>query len=525
MSSAETLLRATTTGAVRRIWRYDPRRAFALLRVVFALLVLAAFSCSVVRWTPMAFAALPLVLLSAAWIGGGAATALIGLLHPQPKAPPIPPDWQPASSTAILLTLCREAPRPVARHLDGLRHTLDRAGLGTATRIFVLSDTSGSDAIAAEEAALAPLIARDAIRYRRREDNIGRKPGNIDDWLRGHGDGFDFMLVLDADSRMSAPRIRQMIRQLESRPRTGLLQAGIALVPGRSRFGRHQRIAARLLAPGFVRGFAAWTGKTGNYWGHNALIRIAAFRDAQVPALSGKPPFGGPILSHDFVEAAWIRRAGWAVEVEPALAGSAEQAPQTLDGFHRRDRRWCQGNLQHLRLLAEPGLHPISRFHLAEGVISYLAAPVWLALVAMVASGAVTVAGALPFAIILGLLLLPKICVLTALFRRARTAGRRGILLRAFWSEVAVSALLAPLVMVRQAGSVASVLAGRDCGWKSGRTRRAILPIGGAEALAGGAITGLALIAGTASAVWLAPLVLPLLGAPLLVRYLDAPAT
>jgi membrane glycosyltransferase len=213
-----------------------------------------------------------------------------------------------------------------------------------------------------------PLSDAGVLTYRRRCENIGRKPGNIADWLARWGDDHDYMLVLDADSRMSTDRIRRLIARMEARPRLGLLQAAIALTPGRTRFGRHQRMAAKLLGPTFVRGFAAWTGRSSNYWGHNAIIRVEAFRvAANLPILSGRPPFGGSVLSHDFVEAAWMRRAGWHVELDVAQGGSAEGAPQTLEEFHKRDRRWCQGNLQHMRLLAEPALHPISRWHMLSG--------------------------------------------------------------------------------------------------------------------------------------------------------------
>ena len=69
----------------------------------------------------------------------------------------------------------------------------------------------------------------------------------------------------------------------------------------------------------------------------------------------GKPPFGGHILSHDFVEAALLRRGGWAVRMADDLAGSYEDAPPNLIELAARDRRWCQGNLQHARLLGTPG--------------------------------------------------------------------------------------------------------------------------------------------------------------------------
>ena len=505
-----------------RHWHF---RAFAALTASMAGGIVWAVALAIPRWDAAAVATLVLVTLSALWISGGAATAILGLFQPRAARPAPAATWTPKGRTAILLTLCGEPAAPVARALADLRRGLDRIGLGDAAQIFVLSDTSGEARIAAEQAALAPLAASGALVYRRRAVNTGRKPGNIADWLRSHGDGFAYMMVLDADSKMGAGRIRDLIHRMETRPRLGLLQAGMTLVPARSLFGRHQRLAARLLSPNFGRGMAAWSGESGNYWGHNAIMRTAAFRvAADLPVLSGPAPFGGAPLSHDFVEAAWIRRAGWSVELDPETAGSAEDGPQTLAEFHKRDRRWCQGNLQHLRLLAEPGLAPLSRLHFASGIMGYLAAPIWLALVALIASGAVTVRGALPFALIAGVLVLPKLCALGDWMARARTLRRRALILRAGVAELALSTIVAPLVMVRQTGSVLSVLAGRDCGWKSGRAARP-LPRGLPEAGAGAALVALTVVTGPVSAlVWLMPIALPLLAAPVLVPVLDAGA-
>lgn len=497
----------------------------AALSLAMTLAIVASFALSVTSWTPAALIALPLVTLTALWISGGAATALIGLFVPPPFRSDVPAAWRPASRTAILVTLCKEDPGPLARHLEALRAGLDRCGLRDATQIFVLSDTSGGELIAREEAAMLPLRAAGVLHYRRRDRNTGRKPGNIADWVDTHGDRFDHMLVMDADSRMTPRRIARMIWQMERRPRLGLLQAGIALLPGRTRFGRHQRVAARLLSTRFGRGFAAWTGDSGNYWGHNAIMRVAAFRTASaLPILPGKAPFGGAVLSHDFVEAAWIRRAGWAVTLDPDTGGSAEEAPQTVRAFHARDRRWCQGNLQHLRLIAEPGLDPVSRLHLGMGILSYLAAPLWLVLVALFAAGGVPVMGALPLAAVAGVLLLPKLCALADWWRAARTPRRRAVILRASAGELAVSSVIAPLVMLRQAGSVLAVCLGRDCGWKSAARDGPTLPPGLAEAAAGWGLLALAVLAVGPAAAWLAPLALPLCFAPVVMRMMDAPA-
>jgi len=494
--------------------------AFAGLTSAFAAAVVLSFIVAVETWTPMAMVAIPLLAASALWIAGGAATAMLGL-GPAQRRPGIADDWTPTGMTAVLMTLCGEDPQPASHYLSALGSELDRAGLGGRTRVFILSDTRGDAAVEREERALGPLIASGAVTYRRRAINAGLKPGNIADWLDRWGDGFDYMVVLDADSRMSADRIRRLVCAMEGRPRLGLLQAGIALSPARTRFGRHQRTAARLLGPTFVRGFAAWSGRTANYWGHNALVRIEAFRPAaRLPVLPGRAPFGGPVMSHDFVEAAWMRRAGWEVELDVEQGGSAEDAPQTLEEFHRRDRRWCQGNLQHLRLLAEPGLHPLSRFHMASGVFSYLAAPVWLALLLMTSSGAVVIGSVMPVLLVGLLLLVPKVCGLVSRIGDRATPRRIVVHLRAALAELTLSAVLAPVMMVRQSCAVLLVLLGRDAGWKSDRPSR-VLPRGTLECVAGVGLAGLAVAAGTSAALWLAPVVLSLVGAPLLIRYLD----
>lgn len=500
-------------------------RTFAVLTAGMAGGIAVSVAGAIPEWTPAAVLAMGLVTLSALWISGGAATAILGLLQPRKPAVALPEGWQPQGRTAILLTLCGEPADRIATGLADLRRGLDRLGLADSVTIFVLSDTRDAAQALAEETALAPLLAAGALRYRRRAVNSGRKPGNIADWLAVHGADHAYMLVLDADSKMSAHRVRSLIHRIETQPRLGLLQAGMTLVPGKSRFGRYQRLSVRLLSPNFGRGLAAWSGESGNYWGHNAIMRVAAFRAAaDLPVLSGPAPFGGAPLSHDFVEAAWIRRAGWAVALDPEMAGSAEDGPQTLSEFHKRDRRWCQGNLQHLRLLAEPGLAPLSRLHFASGIMGYLAAPIWLALVVMNASGALTVQGALPFALIACVLLLPKLCAMGAAMARAGRPARRRVILRASMAELGLSTLVAPLVMLRQTGAVASVLLGRDCGWKSDRPTRS-LPKGLPEAVAGIALVLLTVSTGPAVALlWLLPIAVPLLAAPFLLPALDAGA-
>jgi membrane glycosyltransferase len=334
------------------------------------------------------------------------------------------------------------------------------------------------------------------------------------------------MLVLDADSRMSARRITALVHRMETRPHIGLIQTGVRLAGAASRFGRLQQLATRLYGPAFAAGIAGWSGSEGNYWGHNALIRVRAFAAAAgLPKLGGRPPFGGDILSHDFVEAAWLRRAGWAVEIDPDNRGSAEGMPETIAAFHKRDRRWCQGNLQHLRVVLARGLHPVSRLHLVCGIGSYLAAPLWLALVVTATlagdAGSVLVPGLAAVALILAQKLAG---VLVWAGQRPQARGR---LLRMALGELAVSSLLAPSVMVRQSLAVAAVLAGCDCGWKpSAQRARRSGDLPWLEPVVGLALAA-AVLPGAGDAWQLAlvlPIALPLLATPPLVRWLDRPS-
>lgn len=496
---------------------------FAVATLALAAPVVVSLVATIDNWTPWSVLAVLLTVPSLLWIAGGAASALIGLAAHRDRHRPPPPGWVPPGEMAVLVTLCDEDPIGAATRIAALHADLSRLALDRHATLFVLSDTR-SGAVA-EANAFAPLIGSGKIRYRHRPRNHGRKPGNIAEWFARHGAGFETMLVLDADSRMSAARIRDMAWRMARAPRLGLLQAGLALVPARTRFGRMQRVSVRLLGPGFARGFAAWSGNTANYWGHNALIRTRAFAAAaRLPQLPGRAPLGGDILSHDIIEAAFIRRAGWHVAFDPDASGSAEDGPQTLSAWHQRDRRWCQGNLQHARLLAEPGLSAVSRLHIAAGIFGYLAGGIWLLLIVLMAGGLLSLGSVLPFALVAVLLLLPKLAGLYRLAGPGSTPWRRRIALRAAASELAMSSCLAPTIMLRHAVAVLSVLAGRDCGWKSPARRGPALPPGWAEAGFGLGLAALAAWTGPAHLPWLLPVLVPLLAAPILVPALDAPA-
>src|SRR5690606_39026581 len=173
-----------------------------------------------------------------------------------------------------------------------------------------------------------------------------------------------------------------------------LIQTVPSLVNAQTLMARSQQFAMRAYGQIFGTGLAWWSGGAGNFWGHNAIIRVAAFAaHAGLPELPGKGPLGGHILSHDFVEAALLRRAGWRVEIAPEIEGSYEESPPTLDDLVARDRRWAQGNLQHLKLIGARGLDPASRAHIFSGVMGYASALLWFSLILVSATLAWLVAG------------------------------------------------------------------------------------------------------------------------------------
>ena len=311
------------------------------------------------------------------------------------------------------------------------------------------------------------------------------------------GGAYEHMIVLDADSLMEGDTIVRLAAAMEGHPKVGLIQTLPQLLNGNTMFARLQQFAGRVYGPSIARGIAWWHGAESNYWGHNAIIRIRAFADhAGLPLLKGGKPFGGHILSHDFIEAALMRRAGWGVHMVPQLGGSYEECPPTLTDYAIRDRRWCQGNLQHAAVVPARGLHWVSRLHLMQGIGSYITAPMWLLflLIGILISlqsqfippdyfprGATLfpqwpmqdpVRAAYVFGGTMALLVMPKLFGWFGMLVHRRDRLGMGGALRGLVSvviEVLVSALIAPVMMLMQSRSVMEILLGRDAGWSAQR--------------------------------------------------------
>lgn len=402
-----------------------------------------------------------------------------------PELKPETPLPRPSARTAILMPIHNEEPGPVFNRLAVMLRSLREARAIETFDLFVLSDTRNPDIARQEQSAAERLRAEagERVYYRRRAANTGRKAGNVADWVQRFGGAYDFMVVLDADSLMSGETLARLAGAMEAHPGVGLIQTAPRLIGRTSLFGRMQQFASRLYGPALTHGLALFWGAEGNYWGHNAILRVRAFADhCGLPRLPGRKPFGGDIMSHDFVEAALLRRAGWQVRLAPSLGGSYEECPPTLPDMAVRDRRWCQGNIQHLGVVGARGLHWMNRFHMLQGAMGYLMSPLWLLFLA--ASTLLAVQDKLGLGgswDIYGMRVLSWVLAVSVLWLMAPRLIALGLILtrreeRRAWGdplklvagvvlETALSALVAPILMVSQSKALLDILLGRDSGW------------------------------------------------------------
>jgi membrane glycosyltransferase len=444
------------------------------------------------------------------WMAVSLATAVLGLLR-RPVAAQRHPGRKAGLRVAILLPMYGEDAQATIATAAALLSALPGRDHAHRFSLHVLSDTRDPAARADERAVLADLRMRHprlSLHLRQRRENTDYKSGNIRDWIMAEGGAYDAALVLDADSVMGRSAVLRLTHALAREPGLALVQSQPLVMPGTTLWQRMQSFASHVYGANLGRGVAMWAGTEGNFLGHNAILRIRAFAaSAGLPHLPGPRPLGGVILSHDFVEAALLRRAGWGVRMLPEAADSHEGTPEALPGYLRRDRRWCQGNMQHLRLLAMPGLHGMSRFHLLHGAVGYLSSLWWLGLLVLWAAlaqtepGRARITGPLvgQFAmtlIVVGLLLGPKLVGLAAYLRdNAPARGRRLAFVATMLAEMVLSVLLAPALMLHQVRAVVTTLAGIDGGWSphmAGRPGlRRLARFHAAETVAGVVLCGL----------------------------------
>ena len=403
----------------------------------------------------------------------------------------------PLGSTAIVMPVFNEDSSRIFEGLRVIYRSLEHTGRLAEFDFFILSDSNDPNKWIQEEIAWYELCRQlngfGRIFYRKRRISINKKSGNVGDFLRRWGQSYRYMVVLDADSIMTGEAIVKMVAMMERNPSVGILQSAPRIVNGVTLYSRLQQFSNRLYSPLFLAGLNYWHQGESNFWGHNAVIRVVPFMEhCGLPELPGVEPFGGRILSHDFVEAALMRKAGWKVWLAYDLEGSFEEGPPTLIDSAKRDRRWCQGNLQHGWLLFARGFHPINRFHLFQGIMGYVASPLWLLFMLISTMHRFNVAmhpapgGFAPqnytlifdyavplpeslalFGFTMLLLFLPKIIsmVLELNHRRAAAFGGPLRLVLSVALEMLASALLAPINMIFHAKFVIHILLGQGVSW------------------------------------------------------------
>jgi membrane glycosyltransferase len=391
------------------------------------------------------------------------------------------------ASTAIAIFVRNEPPERVIRNLDTMMREIEDAGVAGRFHLYVLSDTSQSEIAASEDTGFAALTAqwqgRMAVTYRRRTVNTGFKAGNFWDFCERWGGQHEFAVTLDTDSFMTAAAIMRMVRVIQSDKRLGILQGLVVGLPSTSAFARIFQFGMRLGMRSWTIGSAWWQADCGPYWGHNAIIRIAPFMaHCQIPKLPDDGMFGGVlgghVLSHDQIEAALMRRAGYDVRVLPEEDLGWEENPPTLIEFIRRDQRWCQGTLQYGHFLFMPGMKFVSRFQLAFAMLMFLGSPAWIGLLivgtlALAASPSSAEfirpdAGHALLAIILVMWFAPKIATVIDVLTRPglrRAFGGTARFLVSVATETVFFILLSPIMWICHTLFLAGLPFGRVIGW------------------------------------------------------------
>jgi membrane glycosyltransferase len=549
----------TDTMSSRRL----SRRRFLFFSAIFAFTSIATWFMADLLWrgglNGIEIALLILFMILFAHVAAGFCTALVGFYvmnrggDSSRITNTLGPDEEPMlASTAIVMPVFNE---DVSRVFEGLRvvyRSVQETRQLEHFDFFVLSDSNQPNQWVQEEVAWLELCKQvggfGRIFYRKRRHSINKKAGNVADFLRRWGRRYRYMIVLDADSIMTGRALVQLVALMERNPEVGIIQTAPRIVNGETLFARMQSFASRLYSPLFLAGLNYWQQHEGNYWGHNAVIRVQPFIEhCALPDLPGSEPFGGRILSHDFVEAALMRKAGWGVWLAGDIDGTYEEGPPTLIDSAKRDRRWCQGNMQHAWLLTARGFRPANRFHLLMGVMGYVSSPLWLLFMilctihvfAQVTSPVgrslaefedytslfgyqVELPEALTlFVLTMLMLFLPKIVSLIVTLNRPddleRFSGRRRLVLSVV-GEALISALLAPINMAFNSKFVIFSLLGQGVSWVTQRRgsesdgtdwREAIITHGGQTVF--GLVWGVcSYIISPPFLLWLSPVVVPL---------------
>lgn len=461
--------------------------------------------------TPIEVVLLFLYALLILWVSTSFWTALLGFvklvtggdkhsISQLPKSPTALSNDRSPLRTAIVMPIYNEDPERVFAGLratwQSLMENLQGTGREKEFELFILSDTRNPDGWLDEEAhwyaMCSDFNAHGQIFYRNREKNVSRKSGNLEDFCTRWGGRYRYMIVLDADSVMGGSALVRMVDLMESHPRVALIQSPPLPVNHHSLFARVLQFGSSLYGDIFTAGSSYWQMSDSNYWGHNAIIRLRPFtKHCGLPKLPGREPFGGEILSHDFVEAALLRKAGWEVWLGYDIKESYEELPPTLIDYAKRDRRWCQGNMQHMGLLMARGFSSLSRIHMVMGIMSYLSSPLWLLFLIFTGLQAYVQSQTMPvyffgdnifpvwpesyavemttvLYVTLIMLFSPKLFGLLLLFSKPSRVKTYGGFFRVLLSvvlESLFSVLTAPVLMLYQSKFVVAILLRRSVGW------------------------------------------------------------
>ncbi|MEQ1669752.1 MAG: glucans biosynthesis glucosyltransferase MdoH [Hyphomicrobium sp.] len=539
----------------RRRGYWVPRAAIfagaAVLTAAFGYELFSILAFAVM--TPLQFTFLVLSTIAFGWIALGSLSGALGFLPlfagERADSVALPAAATPLTTrTALLFPVYHEDPTRVSGAIEAMADELVQAGRQTHFDIFVLSDTRG-DMDGPREARVyqalqSKLHGLVSVFYRRRANNYARKAGNIAEWIGRFGAAYEHFVILDGDSVMSGATLVSLVQAMERDAKAGLIQSVPRLVGGTSLLQHLQQFACNTYGPSVAAGLAFWHRDQGNYWGHNAIIRTHAFATAAgLPDLPGRKPFGGHIMSHDFVEAVLLQRAGWGVHMMPSLEGSYEGMPPNIVDVVTRDRRWAQGNLQHLAIVSQPGITTMGRVHLGMGATSYLISAIWaLSLIVgliLALQGqqiipsyfrdAKTLFPIWPiidpgaalrlFLATLGVVLLPKALGLLLELKKARRIRSPLHAVRAtagVMYETVYSMLIAPILMLTQTVGAIQIFAGLDSGWKAQKRDDGALSFNDAMWFArwhtgiGVFVAGIAYAVSPGLLAWMAPVVLGL---------------
>ena len=474
-----------------------------LFAVLFAATMAGSLALAALTLAPGGLGLIDVTLLvlfavTLPWMVAGFWNAVIGFLIMRfsadptaavmPTAAGICGDEPVTASTAILLCIRNELPERIIRNVEPMLEGLDAAGCGARFHLYVLSDTSDAEIATSEQMCFVALTSRwrgrVAVTYRHRALNTGYKAGNIRDFCERWGSLYDFAVTLDADSLMTSSAVLRLVRIMQADPRLGILQGLVVGLPSTSAFARLFQFGMRLGMRSYTIGSAWWQGDCGPYWGHNAVLRLEPFiAHCALPVLSRHGTEDRHILSHDQIEAALMRAAGYDVRVLPQEDLGWEENPPTLIEFIRRDLRWCQGNMQYWRFLFLPGLRPVSRYQLALAILMFIGSPAWTGLLVM---GTLAVAfsdtpgsfirpdaGMALFVCVLVMWLSPKIASAIDILLHPelrRGFGGAGLFILNYVIEAVYSILLCPILWVGHTIFLTGLLFGREIGW-IGQTR------------------------------------------------------